>query len=179
MKLTRSCVAALALVACTKTPAYLYGRDFSDLKLGTLTGNEGIYPDTSILDDPNNPFAFNPPSDTGKWDLQASASPIVAFYSWATLNALSPSGETQFYVGKNLEAINTTAPAEELSDRAIRAFQAVLANFPTSVTYESDGKTTLSLATLSCQGIHDLNGMLPSGWTLVNSLDNVPECLHP
>jgi hypothetical protein len=178
-------VAALGLVACTKTPAYLYGRDFSSLKLDTLTANEGIYPDTSILNDANNPFVVDPPSVEGKWELQSSAGPIAAFYSWATLNALTPGGEAQFYIGHNLETVVMMAqpgasamPLSDVHDRAIRAFQAVLDNFPTSVTYDSTGKIAYSLANASCQGIVDLKGMILNGWALVMSADGTPQCVH-
>jgi len=135
--------------------------------------NEGIYPDTSILNDTNNPFAYDAPSDDGKWSLQANSTPIAAFYSWATLNALTPNGEAQFYVGHDLEAIWKTSMDNTVRDHANRAYQAVLNNFPNSLTYDATGKIAYSLAALSCTGIIELNEPLHTGWQPVGT-----ECVY-
>jgi hypothetical protein len=177
-------VAALALAACTKTPAYVYGRDFSSLKFTSFSTNEGIYPDTSILNDPNNPFAIDPPTDQGKWLIEANGGPAAAFYSWATLNAITPNGEAQFYTGHDLEQIFRTgkASASQLPvahDLAVRAYQAVLDNFPTSLTYDASGKIAYSLSTLALQGIVGLGGMVQGGWILVKSDDGSEHAVHP
>ena len=65
MRMSLLAVAAVASVGCTKTPAYLYGRDFTSLVFHPNAPNEGVFPDRSILDDPNNPFASDPPTDDG------------------------------------------------------------------------------------------------------------------
>jgi hypothetical protein len=169
-------VAVLASVGCTKTPAYLYGRDFTSLVFHANSPNEGVFPDRTILDDPNNPFASDPPTDDGKWVLEANAGPVAAFYSWATLNADNPYGEAQFYTAHDLQQIFRTgqASADELpvaQDLAIRGYQAVLDYFPTSVTYDSTGKIAFSLATMAYQGIVGLGGTVKGGWELVKAED--------
>ena len=63
MRTSLFAVAALALIGCTKTPAYLYGRDFTNLSFHAYSANVGVFPDRSILADPNNPFASDPPTD--------------------------------------------------------------------------------------------------------------------
>ncbi|HEX6835635.1 MAG TPA: hypothetical protein VF334_03630, partial [Polyangia bacterium] len=90
MRTSLLAVVVLASIGCTKTPAYLYGRDFSGLAFVAYSANVGVYPDRTILDDPNNPFASDPPTDDGKWVLEANAGPVAAFYSWATLDADNP-----------------------------------------------------------------------------------------
>ncbi|MDB4969358.1 MAG: putative lipoprotein [Myxococcales bacterium] len=177
-------VAALALVGCTKTPAYLYGRDFTNLQFHAYDQNVGIYPYRSILDDPNNPFASDAPTDDGKWVLEANAGPVAAFYSWATINAVNPYGEAQYYTAHDLQQIFRTGQASKAElpvaqDLAIRAYQAVLDHFPDSVTYDETGKIAFSLATLSYQGIVGLGGTVQGGWVLVKSDDGTEHAVHP
>lgn len=176
--MTRSLVlvAALALFGCTKTPAYLYGRDFTSLTFHAYSQNEGVYPDQSILADPNNPFASDPPTDSGKWTLEANAGPVAAFYSWATILADNPTGESQWYAAHDLQQIFRTgqASADQLpiaEQMAIAGYQAVLDYFPTSVTYDSTGKIAFSLATMAYQGIVGLGGTVQGGWVLIKTED--------
>lgn len=176
MRTSLVAVAALAAIGCTKTPAYLYGRDFSNLTFHAFSPNVGVHPDRTILDDPNNPFATDPPTDDGKWVLEANAGPVAAFYSWATLDANNPNGEAQFYTAHDLQQIFRTgqASADELpvaQDLAIRGYQSVLDHFPTSVTYDATGKIAFSLATMAYQGIVGLGGTVQGGWKLVKAED--------
>jgi hypothetical protein len=176
MRISLFAVAVLASVGCTKTPSYLYGRDVSSLVFVAYSKNVGVYPDRSILDDPNNPFAGDPPTDDGKWTLEANAGPVAAFYSWATLDANNPNGEAQFYTAHDLQQIFRTgqASADQLpvaQDLAIRGYQAVLDYFPTSVTYDATGKIAFSLATMAYQGIVGLGGTVQGGWVLIKAED--------
>jgi hypothetical protein len=177
-------VAALALVACTKTPAYLYGRDFNNLQFHAFSANVGVHPDHSILDDPDNPFATDPPTEDGKWVLEANAGPVAAFYSWGTLNALNPYGEAQYYAAHDLEKIFRTGQASEdqlpmAQDLAIRSYQAVLDYFPDSVTYDVTGMIPFSLATFAYKGIVGLGGTVKGGWILVTSEDGSEHAVRP
>jgi hypothetical protein len=177
-------VAALALVGCTKTPAYLYGRDFTNLTFHAYGANVGVYPDRSILQDPNNPFATDPPTDDGKWVLEADAGPVAAFYSWATINAGNPYGEAQFYTAHDLQQIFRTGQASAADlpvaqDLAIRGYQAVLDYFPTSVTYDATGKIAFSLATMAYEGIVGLGGTVQGGWKLIKAEDGSDVAVRP
>ena len=188
--MVRTCLFAVAALAatslggCTRTPAYLYGRDFTGLVFHAYSANVGVYPDRSILADPNNPFATDPPTDDGKWVLEADAGPVAAFYSWATINANNPYGEAQFYTAHDLQQIFRTgqANADDLpvaQDLAIRAYQAVLDDFPTSVTYDATGKIALSLATMSYEGIVGLGGTVQGGWKLIKAEDGSDLAVRP
>ena len=177
-------VAALALVGCTRTPAYVYGRDFTNLTFQAYSASVGVYPDRSILQDPNNPFASDPPTDDGKWVLEADAGPVAAFYSWATIDANNPYGEAQYYTAHDLQQIFRTgqASAAELpvaQDLAIRGYQAVLDHFPASVTYDATGKIAFSLATMAYQGIVGLGGTVQGGWKLIKAEDGSDQAVHP
>lgn len=180
----RLAVLALLLLGCTKTPAYLYGRDFTHLVFHPFSADEGVHPDRSVLDDPQNPFATDPPTEEGKWVLEADAGPVAAFYSWATLNALNPYGEAQYYTGHDLQQIFRTGQAEEadlpaVQALAIRAYQAVLDHFPGSVTYDATGKIPYDLATMAYQGIVGLGGTVQGGWVLVKADDGSEHAVRP
>ncbi len=184
MRTSLLAVAALALVGCTKTPAYLYGRDFTSLTFHPYSANVGIYPDRSILTDPNNPFATDPPTEDGKWVLEANAGPVAAFYSWGTINANNPYGEAQFYTAHDLQQIFRTGQAsgDDLpvaQDLAIRGYQAVLDYFPTSVTYDATGKIAFSLATMAYEGIVGLGGTVQGGWKLIKAEDGSDVAVQP
>jgi hypothetical protein len=62
---------------------------------------------------------------------------------------------------------------------AIRAYQAVLDNFPESVTYDPTGKIPYSLATMSLQGILGLGGTPQGGWVLVKGEDGADHAVKP
>ena len=94
-------------MACEPLPAptYEYGIQLNDLELNLITENVGVYPDTSVLLDPNNPFRDGIQGD-GETRFQAlDAGPIPGFYAFATANAIIPFGENQFYAADNLKTI--------------------------------------------------------------------------
>jgi hypothetical protein len=178
MRIALVAVAAWFSIGCTKTPAYVYGRDLSQVQFHLFSKNMGVAPDTSVLDDPNNPFAFDPPTyrtgnpGDGAWAVEANGGPAAAFYSWATLDALGPSGEPQWYAANNLKKIflqGLAQPDEQVGtrDRAIAAFQAVLDLFPNDLTFDSSGKIPSRLATWAYNGIVDLHGTVQGGWVLI------------
>jgi hypothetical protein len=178
--------ATMSLTGCTRPPAYLYGKNLTDLKfhVGPGEGNMGIYPDTSVLDDPNNPFADAPASKEGKWVVQSNAGAVASFYSWATLTALEPTGETQFYTAQNLQHIAQTGQADDDDVKAAallgqRAYQAVLDNFPDSVTYDVSGKIAYPLTLPSLQGLIALKGVPQHGWALLKDADGHDVVVHP
>ena len=109
---------------------------------------------------------------------------MAAFYSWATINADNPYGEAQYYTAHDLQQIFRTgqASADDLpvaQDLAIRGYQAVLDNFPTSVTYDATGKIAFSLATMAYQGIVGLGGTVQGGWELITAADGSALAVQP
>ena len=188
MRVNLRLVAALAfplcLVGCAEPPTYLDGKDFSALQLHVSSDNMGIFPDTSVMSDSNNPFAYDLPSETVKWDLQMSAGPIASFYSWASLLANAPSGEEQYYVGINLQQMVEIGKVDDATkpkatELAIRAYLSVLYNFPTSVTYDPTGTIAYDLATPSYKAVVALAGMAPPGWALVKDSQGNDRAVRP
>jgi hypothetical protein len=164
------------LAGCIEEPAqYLYGQDLDDLEFELWTRSVGVYPDTSILEDPNNPFTANTYGDL-RWDLTADSAWVPAFYAWGTFLAFQPSGEAQFYTASALGQIyvRRLAQAEDLyfvRELAIAGHQAVLDEFPDSVTYDATGTIPYRLAPLSYQAILDLGGEPEGDWILVPTED--------
>jgi hypothetical protein len=75
--LTLTALTSLSALGCTNTPAYLYGKPIANMEYTRFKGhdNEGVYPDTSVLLDPNNPFAGNPPTTRRSGSCKARAVP--------------------------------------------------------------------------------------------------------
>jgi hypothetical protein len=130
---------------------------------GTLTGNivlptdtllnlncpgVGIFPETCVLDDPENPFtetrirefdADNPDAET-KFALADKLPPgpsgaKARFYLWATALAQFPSGENQWYTAQALHELWDAAGDPLIQAQALAAYRSVLDNFFGSVTF--------------------------------------------
>jgi hypothetical protein len=178
--------AALALAACTKTPSFLYGESVANVHFKVYSAHEGVFPDQSVLLDPNNPFAADPPGSQAKWDLQSSAGPAICFYSWATLDANLPAGggEEQYYTAFNLKQLYQTGQidpgdAAKTLTLTISAYQAVLDYFPTSVTYDMTGTIAYDLATPSYNAILELGGKVNGNWILIKRADGSDVAVRP
>lgn len=161
---------------CVDGPAYLYGERITGKTFAPLGATVGVHPDQSVLRDPENPFANTGVGAETRWEIEAYGDPVAAFYSWATLLAFIPIGEHQFYAGLNLQRIfqeGRAAPDDLPAVRAlaIAAFQAVLDEFPESVTFDATGTIGYGLATPAYEGIVELGGVPRGGWTLVATAD--------
>ena len=132
-------------------------------------------PDTSVLDDPNNPFAdgFDPEM---RWTLTSDGQWIAAFYAWASHNAFGAHGEAQFYTAQALHQVYNRQLSQP-DDRylvwtlAIAGYQAVLDLFPEDVTYDVTGTVAYRLVPLAYQGILDLGGEPEGNWVVVTTED--------
>lgn len=161
--------------ACAAEGAPFEPIDLDAIEFHVCGPDMGIHPDDSVLADADNPFADAIISDDGKWAIQTRASGVAAFYAWATLHARAPSGEAQFYAALNLQLVyeRELAPADELAwvrNQAIRGYQAVLDDFPDSVTWDASGTVAYDLATMAYKGIVSLDAV-PDGWILVPTAD--------
>lgn len=176
--------AAVGICGCYDPASYVYGQSLDGLTLQLHSEDEGIYPDQSVLEDPNNPFRLNSPGEETKWQIQAGGDHVAAFYAWATILARGPYGEAQFYVGTDLLAVyqNGAASQEELPKvraQAIRAYQSVLDNFPDAVTYDATGTIAYELATPSYKGIVEMGGTVQGGWVLVKTANGQDRAVLP
>lgn len=125
----------------------------ADVVLNLACENVGVYPETCVLEDPENPFLttaiveFDPnnPDQDDKFDLNATLPPGPAgakarFYLWATALARRPSGENQYYTAKALHELfdansNVLSTDELAREQALKAYKSVLDNFWGSVTF--------------------------------------------
>ena len=141
----------------------------TDVVLNLACEDVGVYPETCVLDDPENPYAFTAITeftvdDPGnKFDLfnAIPAGPTGAkarFYFWATALASRASGENQFYTALALHELfdansNAISKDELIRAQALKAYRSVLDYFFSSVTIftccpgaSPDGQTPVAFA---------------------------------
>ena len=128
----------------------------TDVVLNLACENVGVFPETCVLEDPENPFAavpisefdpFNPDDPFNKLSLAADipAGPTGAkarFYLWATALARRGSGENQYFTALALHELfdaNSNASGDQGSEdelvreQALKAYESTLSNFFSSV----------------------------------------------
>ena len=161
------------LLACTDEAAtWNVGQDLSDLAVVLASADEGVYPSTSVLDSPYNPFDARVLA--AKWDILASDC-APGFYAFATALAFEPTGEHQYYTAWCMQTLVQTARLRAEDDYlgwriAVDGYQTVLDAFPDSVTYDATGTYAWPLAPLAYEGIVSL-GATPVGWVEVVTAD--------
>ena len=160
----------LLSTACERGGEYRLGVDLGAMEFNYFSESMGVYPDASVLDDPNNVFANGLNGET-KWDLESNKSQagmtVACFYGWSTMLAFEPTGEHQFYTASALHDMYLRQESQPddiyaVRDLALAGYQAILDHFPNSVSYLADGVSTFELAPLACQAIIDL-GETPIG----------------
>ena len=171
--LSLSIAALLTLtVGCVDGPPYYYAEKITGARFTPHHERVGVYPNQSVLTDPENPFRFTGVSAEVTWEIEASGDAVAGFYAWATRLSAIPTGENQFYAALNMRAIYERAlvSADELElakALAVQGFQAVLDHFPKSVTYDITGEVPYGLATLAYQQLIELEERPQGGWVLV------------
>jgi hypothetical protein len=112
----------------------------TDYMLNLYSANEGIHPDKSVLDDPQNPYADANINMENVWDLNDECpSPKAKFYLWATMLAHVPIGEYQYYTAQSLHELYTSGGSENAREQAKKAYRATLDHFFDSVTWWQAG----------------------------------------
>lgn len=120
----------------------------TDTLLNLNCANVGVFPETCVLEDPENPylttatkeFNVNDPDAETKFALaeQIPAGPSGAksrFYLWATALARFPSGENQWYTARALHELWDAAGDPIIQEQALKAYRSQLDNFFGSVTF--------------------------------------------
>lgn len=146
----------LALSGCS-SPSSDDGVVINEIPLPTDTllnlhcPDVGVFPETCVVDDPENPYRFatieefdvnNPDAELNKFEL-ADAIPEgpngakARFYLWATALARFPSGENQWYTARALHELWTAAEDPIIQDQALKAYRSQLDNFFGSVVFFS------------------------------------------
>jgi hypothetical protein len=108
----------------------------TDSLLTLYCENVGVYTETCVLDDPNNPYRKVSITEDNKFALSTGApSAKSRFYLWATAMAKSPSGENQFYVASSLHELYTEGRSDNARTQSLKAYHSVLNNYKSSMTY--------------------------------------------
>ena len=131
-------IALILMSACDrKTGDLLIPSELpTDNVLNLYSSTEGIHPDTSTLNNPENPFANAGVSMENIWDLSdACPSAKSRFYLWATLLSNVPTGEHQYFTARALHELYTVGGSENAKNQAKKAYRATLDHFFDSVTW--------------------------------------------
>ena len=189
MRLATLSLSALLTTACQSESVYLTGIELESVAYPDSTSDIGVHPDTSVLEDPDNPFRYGISGDT-KWqilDLCLGASPescVATFYGWATQLAMEPIGENQFYTAEVLSRIFerelvSLADLPDARDRAIAGYQAVLDYFSDSSScVTATCESRYFLGPLAYEGIVGLGGTVEGGWFIVQDTDGVSHLMR-
>lgn len=120
----------------------------TDTLLNLNCADVGVFPETCVLDDPENifltaqikEFDVNEPDAETKFALvnEIPAGPTGAkarFYFWATALARRANGENQWYTARALHELWDAAGDPIIQEQALKAYRSVLDNFFGSVTF--------------------------------------------
>ena len=128
----------------------------TDVVLNLACEDVGIFPETCVLGDPENPYVTttipefdenNPPApgELDKFDIvnaipDGPSGAKARFYFWATALARRPNGENQWYTAKALHELfdansNFISTDELVREQALKAYRSVLDNFWGSATF--------------------------------------------
>ena len=156
------------------------------LPTGDLTlksADEGIFPDKSVLEDPENPFILTPITDQMKWEDQGGleGSTVVAggrskacFYMWATILTREPWGEPQYYTALALKRQFEDNGSTILSNQAVRAYKSVLENFLWDMTVDEWGNLQ-RIALWAASDVTDIGINVADWGYLYDSSNNILE----
>jgi hypothetical protein len=148
------CLGILGMTEGCSSPSSSDGRMINEMPLPTDTllnlhcPNVGVFPETCVVNDPENPyrratireFDVNDPEAETKFAL-AQAIPVgptgakARFYLWATALARFPSGENQWYTARALHELWDAAGDPIIQEQALKAYRSQLDNFFGSVTF--------------------------------------------
>jgi hypothetical protein len=108
----------------------------TNYQLNLYGENEGLYPNTAVLENPQNPYADANLNMENIWELSEECPSAKAkFYLWATILANIPTGEYQFFTAKSLHELYTVGGSENAKLQAKRAYRSALDHFWGSVTW--------------------------------------------
>ena len=137
----------------------------TDYVLNLYGANEGIHPDTSVLDNPDNPFAHASINMENIWDLSDECpSPKAKFYLWASLLANIPIGEHQYFTARALHELYTIGGSTNAREQAKKAYRATLDHFFDDATWweadwlNNDTYYAVLIRNLVAQNMYDPSG---------------------
>ena len=109
-----------------------------DVILNLFCEDMGIFTETCVLDDPDNPYARVQVTDANKFDLADAAPSFKSrVYLWATALARNSTGENQINAAKAMYSLSNESCSQLIQDQAQRAYRSVLDNYFGDVTFFS------------------------------------------
>lgn len=134
----------------------------TDTVLDLYSADEGIYPNTDIRDNPDNPFRDAALNMDNVWDFNdICPSAKSKFYLWGTMLTIVPMGEYQYMTAQALHELYTTGGSVNAREQAKRAYRATLDHFFDSVTWwnawwiDEDTYYAVLVRTLVGQAMYD------------------------
>lgn len=119
--------------------------DMTTVQYDPLNQDEGIYPDVSVLINPDNPFVKSGINENSKWDINDGLlQNEPKYYLWATALAKFATGENQYYTAEAIRAI------EGNTLRAQRAYEVILEHFYYDITFPGGGAAPVYLSSWAC-----------------------------
>lgn len=110
----------------------------TDTALNLYCADIGIFTESCVLDDPDNPYALVSVTNDNKFDLaNAAPSEKARFYLWATALARDSTGENQLNLATTLYRLSDASGSDFIRDHALRAYRSVLDNYLDSITFFS------------------------------------------
>ena len=110
----------------------------TDVVLNLYCEDFGIFTETCVLDDPENPYRRVNVNNDNKFDLaDAAPSRKARVYLWATALARNSTGENQVNVAKAMYSLSNESCSQLIQDQAQRAYRSVLDNYFGDVTFFS------------------------------------------
>jgi len=109
-----------------------------DSTLNFYCEDEGIYLETCVLDNPQNPYANVAVTEDNKFDLSEDApSAKSRYYLWATALAKGAGipGENQYYTALSLHEVYAESASPTTRDQAKKAYRSVLDNYFLAPTF--------------------------------------------
>lgn len=131
-------LAVMAVASCDVKNGVVSGRIElpTDNTLNLYSSDEGIYPNTDILNDPANPFADAGLNSDNIWDFNDMCPSAKAkYYLWATYLAVMPTGENQYMTARALHELYTVGGSQNARAQALKAYRATLDNFYDAATW--------------------------------------------
>jgi len=131
-------VIAIFMASCDRKNGELFtGVDLPlDFNLPLYCENEGVHPETCILENPENPYVNANISMETVWDFNDEChSSKAKFYLWGTMLANIPIGEYQYHTAQSLHELYTAGGSENAKAQAKKAYRATLDYFFDSVTW--------------------------------------------
>ena len=109
-----------------------------DLEFNLYCADVGLFIETCVLDDPDNPYRFVAVNNDNKFALADAAPSLKAnVYLWATALARDSTGENQLFTANALYALSNQSCSELIQTQALRGYRSVMDNYFTGFTFFS------------------------------------------